>query len=161
MEEIMTPKQLAEYYIAIANTTGDLLTNLKLQKLVYYTQAWHLAFFDKPIFDDDFQAWVHGPVLADLYHQFKEFRWEPIKSELGETELKVFNESMNGNIKEIVNDVILKYYYTLTAYQLELSTHNEDPWKNARKGLAIDDSSEKVIEKNDIKSFYRKFIVEN
>jgi uncharacterized phage-associated protein len=157
----MKPKQLAEYFIAIANTTGDLLTNLKLQKLVYYTQAWHLAFFNKPIFEDDFQAWVHGPVLYDLYQEYKEFKWEPIRKEIGEIELKEFEGSMDSSVKEIINDIVLKYYYTLTAYQLELSTHNEDPWKNARKGLAIDDSSERVIAKDDIRNFYIKFIVKN
>ena len=59
-------------------TLGLTSCNLKLQKLVYYAQAWHLALRDVPLFEEDFEAWVHGPVIPALYQEYKKFGWRPI-----------------------------------------------------------------------------------
>ena len=67
----ITHRDVAEYFLALANETGGTITNLKLQKLVYYAQAWHLANFDKPLFDAKFEAWVHGPVIPGLYEEYR------------------------------------------------------------------------------------------
>ena len=66
----ITISDIADYFITKNHEYGDYITNLKLQKLVYYAQAWYLAFLDKPLFDEDFEAWVHGPVNRDLYDRY-------------------------------------------------------------------------------------------
>ena len=62
---------VVDYFLGFANETGEWITNLKLQKLVYYAQAWHLAIYSKPLFNTDFEAWVHGNVIHDLYSECK------------------------------------------------------------------------------------------
>ena len=70
---------VAKYILCIANTNGDLITNLKLQKLLYYAQAWYMVNFDgKKLFDDDIEAWQFGPVIKSIYNLFKDFGRKPI-----------------------------------------------------------------------------------
>jgi uncharacterized phage-associated protein len=137
---------IAKYFIWLANETGSFISNLKLQKLVYYTQAWHLALHDLPLFDEDFEAWVHGPVIPDLYHTYKHFGWKPIQEEatldLPETTLPF--------LKEVADE-----YFACDAYELEQMTHLEAPWQRARVGLMADQPSSNVIQKNWIQEYYK------
>src|SRR5260221_3271487 len=73
---------VADYFIRLANETGSFISNLKLQKLVYYAQAWHLGIKGAPLFQEDFQAWVHGPVIPELYQKYKSFAWQPIVTDV-------------------------------------------------------------------------------
>lgn len=61
---------IAKHFIRFANEEGSFISNLKLQKLVYYAQAWHLAIHGTPLFEEDFEAWVHGPVIPSLYQKY-------------------------------------------------------------------------------------------
>ena len=54
------------------------ISNLKLQKLIYYAQAFHLAIYELPFFDEDFEAWTHGPVCPEIYHKYKHYKSSPI-----------------------------------------------------------------------------------
>lgn len=150
----ITAEDVAEYFIALSNETGDTMTNLRLQKLVFYAQAWYLANFNKPLFEEDFQAWVHGPVIPTIYNKYKERGGQPILSDLklNQTE-NIFDETTREFLKE-VSAVYMPY----TAYQLESMTHNEDPWVNARKGLKPTSLSDKIIEKEDIRKYYEQKI---
>ncbi|HRP36920.1 MAG TPA: DUF4065 domain-containing protein, partial [Candidatus Dojkabacteria bacterium] len=69
---------IADYFISLSNETGSLITNLKLQKLVYYADAWYLANYGDSLIQEDFQAWVHGPAIPALYGEYKHFSWQPI-----------------------------------------------------------------------------------
>ncbi len=63
---------VAEYFLSLADEeAGDFLSNLKLQKLVYYAQGFHLALFNRPLFMAAIHAWQHGPVVPELYHAYK------------------------------------------------------------------------------------------
>jgi len=148
-----TPLQVAEFFIAFSNTTGDVITNLKLQKLVYYAQAWHLAIFGEPLFDDDFEAWVHGPVLPSLYQEFKEFRWRPIDRELDEYSYFSIREKLGNQTTELLDEII-EEYYDLTGHELEQLAHTEDPWIKARGGRACDAICHNVIEKSWMQQYY-------
>ena len=65
---------IAEYFLWKAHEEGqELLSNMKLQKLLYYAQGLHLALGFGPLFDDEIQAWTYGPVVADVYHEYKEY----------------------------------------------------------------------------------------
>src|SRR5579859_7908067 len=71
-------KQIADYILRFCQDHGDPISNLKLQKLLYYSQAWHLALYDKPLFEEDLEAWVHGPAVMSVYGSFKDWSWKPI-----------------------------------------------------------------------------------
>ena len=63
---------VAKYFLSLIDEdAGDTISNLKLQKLVYYAQGFHLALFDRPLFNEEVKAWMHGPVVPDLYHEYK------------------------------------------------------------------------------------------
>lgn len=153
----LTYKDISDYFLAVANSTGDFLSNLKLQKLVYYTQAWHLAMFGAPLFDEDFQAWVHGPVLVKLYNDYKHFGFRPIiRDDLDE--LKLTELELNLADKIIFINEIVREYYPLSAYQLERLTHSEEPWQKARKGLQPDESSNEIIRREWMVDYYSQLL---
>lgn len=145
---------VADYFIAVSNESGDSITNLKLQKLVYYAQAWYLANFKNALFGEDFQAWVHGPVIPDLYEAFKEFGATPIKKDIKlENVEKKFNEETLAYLNEVA-----KVYMPCGAYQLEMMTHKEDPWVKARGGCAPDEKCTNIIDKGDMQKYYAQKI---
>lgn len=148
--------QIADYFISKADANaGDLITHLKLQKVVYYAQAWYLVLNDKELVEDEFEAWVHGPVVRVLYDRFQGLGWHPIT-----TENPVTNpDDLPDDIKEFLNEV-WDVYGQFGAKRLEDLTHDELPWQEARNGLSPIQKCEKPISKNTMKSFYRRKLVE-
>src|SRR5258708_4115865 len=70
---------VANWFLAAMDRgAGDSITHLKLQKLVYYAQAWSLALRNKPLFDEDFVAWTHGPVVKSVWRRFKGYGLDAI-----------------------------------------------------------------------------------
>jgi uncharacterized phage-associated protein len=136
---------VANYFIRLANETGSFISNLKLQKLVYYAQSWHLALYAEPLFPEDFEAWVHGPVIPELYQKYKSFGWQPI---VDNPNPELFEETQ-AFLKEIVEE-----YLSCDAYELERMTHAEAPWIRARGGLLPDQPSSALIEKVWMKEYY-------
>lgn len=151
----ITSNQIADYFIALGNETGEAITNLRLQKLVYYAQAWHLANFSEALFDEEFEAWVHGPVIKSLYRENKSFGYKPIDKQIKLTEAGQNIPSDKLDFLQEVADVYMKY----TAYDLEKMTHQEDPWIIARNGLAEDEICDSVITKESMITYYAQKIV--
>jgi uncharacterized phage-associated protein len=143
---------VADYFIWLAHDTGSFISNLKLQKLVYYAQAWHLALQSEPLFEEDFEAWVHGPVIATLYKKYKAFGWQPI---LAEVELQIDNRT-----SDFLSEVAAEYF-ACDAYELEQMTHAEEPWQRARKGLPPDAVSTAIIEKDWMREYYGARVEKN
>lgn len=150
-------EEIADYFIALSNKSENLITNLKLQKLVYYLQAWHYTLFKEKLFEKEFQAWIHGPVLPDLYQDYKHFKWKPIDKNVGDESIDSVEDKLNAEQKELFNQVVDEYF-GLSAYELERLTHAESPWKNARKGKEPDEISREPISYKDIEEYYSKFI---
>ncbi|MBW2062839.1 MAG: SocA family protein [Deltaproteobacteria bacterium] len=148
-----TVYDVADYFLWKASETGELLTNLKLQKLVFYAQAFHLAVFDKPLFQDDFEAWVYGPVCPTLYREYKEFGWNPICRD------SINKLNFTPDAEELLEE-ISDLFLGESAYNLQRRTHREDPWANARQGLPPDTPSHNIISKETMKKYYKQFIVE-
>lgn len=73
-------QRVANFFLEQARQEGLPLTAMKLQKLVYIAYGWHLALTGKKLFDEEIEAWKHGPVVPSLYHEFKHFRGVPITS---------------------------------------------------------------------------------
>lgn len=139
--------EIAHWILSFSQEHGDTFTNLRLQKLLYYAQAWHLALYNEPLFEDPIEAWVYGPVVPRVYRQFKRFRNQPI---IYEGEKPIISAKVNDFLQELL-DVFGGY----SSYQLERMTHNEMPWQKARDDLPIDAQSRAVISHEDMKSFYR------
>ena len=105
---------------------GDLMSNMKLQKLVYYAQGFNLAITDTPLFDEPIQAWDHGPVCVPLYHEYKQYEAGPIPIPYDADALSIFSEK----IHEIL-DMVHTYYGQFSAWKLRNLTHEEEPWIKA------------------------------
>lgn len=127
---------------------GELITPLKLQKLVYYAQAWFLAFFQKPLFQEDFEAWQHGPVIPSLYLFYKDFGYNPIPP------VAISSDNLLTIDEKYIIDGIWEVYGKYGAKFLEKLTHSESPWINARGILGENEKSKTVISKDVIIDYY-------
>jgi len=144
---------LSKYVLALKGP----MSHLKLQKLLYYIQAWHLAILGKPIIEDEFEAWLHGPVSRKVWDTYKDASVLYNQLSIGGSERDgVFQEvkkSLSEDQLELLDDV-LSQYGDKSAYYLESLTHSEDPWLNARKGLGAEDACEVVIKKEEMKKYF-------
>jgi len=105
---------------------GDTPSVLKLHKLLYYVQSWHLALHGEPLFSEKFQAWVHGPVSRVIYDRFKDSKsmYSQIDIEdLAIEDLEQEFSSISEDSKEHIG-YVLESYGDLSGVQLEQLTHN-------------------------------------
>ncbi|MFA5932007.1 MAG: type II toxin-antitoxin system antitoxin SocA domain-containing protein [Candidatus Paceibacterota bacterium] len=149
---------IAEYFIQKSNLSSPrrVITNKKIQKLVYYAQAWSLAINKRPLFEEKIEAWVHGPAIKSVYDRYKKFGFSVIKKEPDLALIKVISEN-DKNILEQVWDVYGKY----DSSYLEMLTHSELPWQKAREGLTVDESSENEISIASMQEFYSSKLKKN
>jgi uncharacterized phage-associated protein len=152
---MITGNTVADYFLALANECEELVTNMKLNILVYYAQAWHLAVFDSPLFVDEIEARVHGPVLPIVYDTYRPFRWKPIIT--GDLDLEEIRRQFSSEQQEILDDII-EIYFPKTAYALEQLAQSEDPWRVARSGLAPYEPSNKIITQDSMKRYYARIL---
>lgn len=142
-----TPLQIANWFLAnFGRDAGDLITHLKLQKLVYYAQAWSLAARGKPLFDEDMQAWAHGPVVPSLFRAFRDYGMDPIPAPASVPRLDAETVELLGEVLEV--------YGEHSARKLEQLTHRERPWRDARGDLPPEARSDAVITKAAMQSYY-------
>lgn len=118
---------------------GDLMSNMKLQKMLYYEQGYHLAVFNTPLFEEDIEAWMYGPIVPCVYEHFKQYGSGGIQPEkkniisLTEEEEDLFNEVFDA-------------YVDFSAYGLMRKTHEEAPWRKTTTGPGNVISPNKMIE---------------
>lgn len=147
---MLSVPQVAAYFLCRQDLeAGDPITHLKLQKLVYYAQAWSLALRLEPLFDEDFEAWVHGPALMSLYTYYADHGWNP---------LPIPQDFDSSSIDEEVRsflDEVWQVYGGYSAKKLEQLTHSEQPWIEARKGCGPLDKSREIIRKESMQAYYR------
>lgn len=142
-----TANGVADYLLWFAKEHGDVLTPLKLQKLMFYADAWHMVLHDgEELVPQLFEAWVHGPVLRDIYFRFNQYRWNPIALDVAKPEL-------SDKLQSFLSDVY-KVFGGFSAYELEQLTHQELPWRAARGDLAPDASCTATIDKALTRIFY-------
>lgn len=147
----MTPtaSNVAKHILARFQANGSPIINLKLQKLLYYSQAWHLAFTGKPLFHDRIEAWIHGPVVPPVFGEYKQFGWSPISVSDGGT-------LTTGQTAHVDN--VLQAYGKLSAWDLERLSHSESPWREARSGLPPDAPSNNIISEDSMRLFYSRLV---
>jgi len=114
------------------------MTAMKLQKLVYYAQAWSLVWDERPMFPEPIQAGLNGPVVRELYDKHNG------KFTVNPADIEGNPGALDDDAKETV-DAVLDFYGDKSAEWLSDLTHKEGPWKKAREGLAAMDNSEKPI----------------
>lgn len=136
---------IANKILAKGTASGDLISNLKLQKLLYYMQGVFLAYFDKQLFEDDIEAWMYGPVVPSIYHLYKD------KGNLGiEYDKEVI--TLNSTQEENLFDEVFRIYSRFSATGLMEMTHNESPWKSVKTGVG------NIISPEIMKQFFKKRI---
>ena len=143
----VTANSVADFFLCFCREHGDVVTHLKLQKLLYYAQAWHLALKKKPLFDEPIEAWVHGPVVRSVYRRFRECHGDPISLKSAKPEL---GPAVEKHLTEVFSA-----YGRYSAWDLERMTHQEEPWQKARKGLNPDEEGKSEIARQHMTDFYR------
>ena len=143
---------VADYFLRnLDRTSGETVTQLKLQKLLYYTQVWSLVLRDKPIFRESIEAWTHGPVVRDVWEVFKHHKYNSIPEPTAPPAF--FDESEEAVLREVI-----RVYGSLNAKHLERLTHSEMPWQKARIGVKPNQKSSTIIAEEDIKHYYSNFL---
>ncbi len=156
MCKYITWQSLANWFIESCDVdSGDVVTHLKLHKLMYYAQAWHLANTDEPLIDEEFEAWAHGPVCTAAYHHFKGINWSQHLAKIDNA--PAIN---SGEIKGFLS-LVDKEYGQFSAKALEKKTHIEHPWQTARGNLLPHDRCNEVISKESMQMFYGKELQRN
>lgn len=122
------------------------MTAMKMQKLAYYSQAWHLAWEDKPLFEEDIQAWANGPVVYSLYDKHRGM-FEVSSWQWGN------HASLTAGEKETV-DAVIDAYGKFSAHELSEMTHREDPWLRARANLPEGARSANTISQASMHEYY-------
>ena len=124
------------------------MTAMKLHKLLYYSQAWHLVWEEEPLFGAEIQAWAEGPVVPMIYQSHRgrfmlhECPVEGNASKLRQSEVETIG-------------AVLRRYSDLAGYELSELSHSEFPWRHARKGLSPGERSTAPI---DIETMYGYYI---
>ena len=128
------------------------MTNKKMQKMLYYAYSWYIVGYNdsenvnKVLFIEQPEAWIHGPVFPTIYDKYKIFGWNIIPKFTEEIDIDI---ELKNFLDEIIN-VFGKY----DGDQLELMTHNEFPWQNARNNLDSTLPSNNKIQLKDIYNYY-------
>ena len=129
------------------------MTTMKLQKLVYYSQAWSLVWDEKRLFKENIEAWANGPVIRNLF-DYHRGMYEISSMPLGNPRL--LNQEQQDTV-----DAVLEYYGHRSAQWLIELTHMEDPWIQARKGLPKLERGNRVIPLDAIADYYSSLLVED
>jgi uncharacterized phage-associated protein len=139
-------KDVANWFIARVNADeeyGENITNLRLQKLVYYAQGFSLAWYGQPLFDDTIEAWAHGPVVPRLYDQYEHYGAQPIPPppnfEFGD---------LDERVADLLEEVY-RSYGQFSALGLRNLTREEAPWRNTpRSGVITHEAMQEFFAKS-------------
>lgn len=123
------------------------MSAMKLQKLVYYCQAWSLVWDERPLFPEKIKAWANGPVVTSLYGQHKG------KFEVRAADISGDASNLDGMGRDTVLGVI-RFYGDKSAQWLSELTHQEAPWKNARAGLKPGERGNAEIKLSSMAEYY-------
>lgn len=136
--------------------TGKPVTQMKLQKMVYFAHGYHLAKYGEPLIKEDFEAWQFGPVAPSIYNEFRLYGSGPI--------LMKETDKLEAGLRSLSSEAIDAINYTweatkdVSAYKLSGWTHKQDsPWANAYRPNIVGS----VIRNNDIQAYFTQFLSGN
>lgn len=143
---MITAMDVANFFIDLINNskTDDQMTNLRINKLLYFAQGEYLAKYDKPLFEEDFEAWKYGPVVPIVYQTFSPLRNTPIQGVTDEYDRSVFTRDN----RLFLIDFLAKYGKYSTGYLVEMTHMKNAPWNNVNQS--------EVISKESIKTFFKQ-----
>lgn len=148
---IVTATTIADWFLSqVDRDSGDSITHLKLQKLVYYAQAWSLANFNKALFPEELEAWTHGPVAPSVWHRHKDSSWTSLAAPKMPPKL--------DREQDAILPLVIKSYGKYEAKFLEKLTHAELPWKKTRGKLPLYVKCSDSISKTLMRDYYAKKI---
>lgn len=124
------------------------ITPLALQKALYYVQGFYYAFEESFLFDEDCEAWVHGPVYRSIYNRYSSYRFDPIERVDG------FDGSVLTTSEKSILDSVIKHFCCYSGKTLEAFTHTEMPWLKTRGSLPVDAHSNRIIDKELIGKYF-------
>lgn len=153
----MRALDVAKYILAKSAEYGDAITNKKLQKLLYYVKAWGIVYFPDGVVDEPFEAWVHGPVCRVVYNHYRSFGYDPITGQFNnETPSQYITNFKKTSHKDKVEliDTVYEKYSPLSSMQLELLSHSEKPWIDARGTLSPIENGSSIISEDTMRTFY-------
>jgi uncharacterized phage-associated protein len=143
----VSQQDIANAFIWLAAQTNVAINAYKLQKLMYYAQGWYLGVYGKPLFEADFQAGIHGPVIPDLLEKYqRQFSGEPITE-------KIEQPKLPQKIGEFIEEVA-EAYFEYDDETLERMICSEKPWLEARGDLPRDESCDGIISHESMKKYY-------
>ena len=137
-EQLSTIERIVKHVLSRC----DDITNLALQKSLYYIQGFYFAFHNSFIFDDDCEAWIHGPVYREIYHRFSDYGYDFIRGESEHDEYRFSAE------EELLINSIIRYFCCYSGKTLERFTHIETPWLKTRGDLPLTTQSNRIINKD-------------
>ena len=130
----------------------EMLTHLKIQKLLYYAQGVFLAYTGSKLFDEDIYAWDHGPVVRQVYDAYKVFGPDPIKCEPTGDDSTIFEKvAQDPRIGEVL-ETVHNFYGKYSAWRLREMTHDEKPWRQTPRN--------EIISEELIKDYFSKEVLE-
>ena len=129
---VLNAKNVAEYFLSIVDVdNGDSLSNLKIQKLLYYSQGFSLAIFRGVIFPEKIVAWNLGPVVVEIYEEYSKYGNGPVP--LPED----FDLTIYPDAEKELLDEVFSVYGQFSAGALVEMTHDEPPWRNTKPNNEI------------------------
>ena len=156
-DEVMNLFSVSEKMLrAISSLFRELeeVTPLMLQKLLYFIQGLHLAFYGTSVFPEDCEAWVHGPVYREVYDLFRDFKYNPIE-DVRFSVLNGTNVELSTDEKRVM-DLVINTFGMYGGKVLERITHNEEPWTKARRGYGDGIYSDERITKESIQQYFKR-----
>jgi len=147
------PASLVAKYFIKKSTPKDNLTPLKLQKILYYTQGWYLANFERPLFEDRIEAWKFGPAIRSIYNEYRDFGNRPIIKSVSAGEVG----DIDGETRKFL-DKVWETYKGYSGGDLVFSTHHELPWTKVRSDMDDSDSGGIEITRGSMMDYFKKLI---
>jgi uncharacterized phage-associated protein len=146
---------VANFFIEIFKDSEDPVTNLRIQKLLYFAQGWSLIRLKEPLFEDDTCAWQHGPVVPNVYHELSSYCKGPITSTQDSYSSTVFTTDQ----VTLLIDVAMKYRIYSTSKLVDMCHADGGAWKAIQKRnppeqrIPIDAIREEFSKRGELKSF--------
>lgn len=145
-----TAIEVADWFLRRVNRpAGDSINQLKLQVLLYFSEAWSLAVFDRELFDEEIQAWEHGPVVYSVWNSLSMKGWNDLEADALNAPV-----DFDADTEALLKDVF-QAYAELPTPELEKMANKDAPWKEARHGLPPWDLTKRAISKKTMTQFYK------
>lgn len=139
---------VAKYFLSLSDEeAGDTISNLKLQKLLYYAQGFNLALFSEPLFNEQIEAWTHGPVIPVTYSEYKKYGANTIPNPTD------FDSELIDKQSRDLLDEVYNVYGQYSAWKLRNMTHIESPWVNAYNA-----APSSVVDNASMESYFKTLV---